>query len=201
MRGVPFRSTLKPGAVVYSSGLGGIYPRGIPVGVVLGEIKTAEAWARTYLLRPAVNPAEITRGDGADAAARDVGTDERVGGHRRGGLGDEADRRGGRLAGAAGGRGAKRRRVARRSTPPCAPARGLGSRRRRAPTRRRFRRGRRWSARARPRATARARRRIAPRAGAMHARRRATRSPRHDARECGHELGRDRSAPCSSARC
>jgi hypothetical protein len=45
---------------VYSSGLGGIYPRGIPVGVVLGEIKTAEAWARTYLLRPAVNPAEVS---------------------------------------------------------------------------------------------------------------------------------------------
>jgi rod shape-determining protein MreC len=60
LRGVPFRSTLKPGGVVYSSGLGGIYPRGIPVGVVLGEIKTAEAWARTYLLRPAVNPAEIS---------------------------------------------------------------------------------------------------------------------------------------------
>ena len=60
LRGVPFRSTLKAGAVVYSSGLGGIYPRGIPVGVVLGEIKTAEAWARTYLLRPAVNPAEIS---------------------------------------------------------------------------------------------------------------------------------------------
>ena len=61
LRGVPFRATLKPGAVVYSSGLGGIYPRGLPVGVVLGEIKTAEAWARTYLLRPAVNPAEITQ--------------------------------------------------------------------------------------------------------------------------------------------
>jgi rod shape-determining protein MreC len=60
LRGVPFRSTLKPGAVVYSSGLGGIYPRGIPVGVVIGEIKTAEAWARTYLLRPSVNPAEIS---------------------------------------------------------------------------------------------------------------------------------------------
>jgi rod shape-determining protein MreC len=60
LRGVPFRSTLKPGAVIYSSGLGGIYPRGIPIGVVLGEIKTTEAWARTYLLRPAVNPAEIT---------------------------------------------------------------------------------------------------------------------------------------------
>ncbi|MEP7000003.1 MAG: rod shape-determining protein MreC [bacterium] len=60
MRGVPFRATLKPGAVVYSSGLGGIYPKGIPVGVVLGEIRTSEAWARTYLLRPAVNPTELT---------------------------------------------------------------------------------------------------------------------------------------------
>ena len=60
MRGVPFRTTLQPGAVVYSSGLGGIYPKGIPVGVVLAEIKTPESWARTYLLRPAVNPAELT---------------------------------------------------------------------------------------------------------------------------------------------
>jgi len=60
MRGVPFRATMKPGAVVYSSGLGGIYPKGIPVGVVLAEIKTPESWARTYLLRPAVNPAELT---------------------------------------------------------------------------------------------------------------------------------------------
>src|SRR4051812_23697930 len=40
MRGVPFRTTLKPGAVVFSSGLGGVYPKGIPIGVVLGEIKT-----------------------------------------------------------------------------------------------------------------------------------------------------------------
>jgi rod shape-determining protein MreC len=60
MRGVPFRATMKPGAIVYSSGLGGIYPKGIPVGVVLAEIRTAEAWARTYLLRPAVNPSELT---------------------------------------------------------------------------------------------------------------------------------------------
>ncbi|MEP6992015.1 MAG: rod shape-determining protein MreC, partial [bacterium] len=60
MRGVPFRATLKPGAVVYSSGLGGVYPKGIPVGVVLAEVRTAEAWARTYLLRPAVNPAELS---------------------------------------------------------------------------------------------------------------------------------------------
>jgi rod shape-determining protein MreC len=60
MRGVPFRASLKPGAVIFSSGLGGIYPKGIPVGIVLAEIRTTEAWARTYLLRPAVNPTEMT---------------------------------------------------------------------------------------------------------------------------------------------
>ena len=60
MRGVPFRRSLKAGDVVFSSGLGGVYPEGIPIGVVLAEIKTTEAWARTYLLRPAVNPAALT---------------------------------------------------------------------------------------------------------------------------------------------
>lgn len=59
LRGVPFRSTLKPGALIVSSGWGGVWPRGIPVGTVLEEIKTSEGWARTYLLRPAVNPADV----------------------------------------------------------------------------------------------------------------------------------------------
>jgi len=58
LRGVPFRATLKPGDVIVSSGWGGVWPRGIPIGTVLQEIKTSEGWARTYLLRPAVNPAD-----------------------------------------------------------------------------------------------------------------------------------------------
>lgn len=59
LRGVPFRATLKPGALIVSSGWGGVWPRGIPVGTVLEEIKTNEGWARTYLLRPAVNPSDV----------------------------------------------------------------------------------------------------------------------------------------------
>jgi rod shape-determining protein MreC len=59
LRGVPFRATLKPGALIVSSGWGGVWPRGIPVGTVLQEIKTTEGWARTYLLRPAVNPSDV----------------------------------------------------------------------------------------------------------------------------------------------
>ena len=59
LRGIPFRSQLKPGALVVSSGLGGVWPRGIPIGRVLSEISTAEGWARTYLLKPVVSPADV----------------------------------------------------------------------------------------------------------------------------------------------
>ncbi|MBA3559503.1 MAG: rod shape-determining protein MreC [Gemmatimonadaceae bacterium] len=60
LRGVPVRSSLKAGTVVWSSGFGGVYPRGIPIGTVIGEDrKPAEGWARTYLLRPAVVPASV----------------------------------------------------------------------------------------------------------------------------------------------
>lgn len=60
LRGVAFREALTPGTSITTSGLGGVFPRGIPVGVVLGEIKTNEAWSRTYLLRPAVRPPDVT---------------------------------------------------------------------------------------------------------------------------------------------
>lgn len=59
LRGIPFRSQLKPGALVVSSGLGGVWPRGIPIGTVLQEISTVESWARTYLLKPVVSPADV----------------------------------------------------------------------------------------------------------------------------------------------
>ena len=59
MRGVPFRSPLKAGQLIISSGLGGTYPRGIPVGTVIREISTPEKWARTYLLQPAASLANI----------------------------------------------------------------------------------------------------------------------------------------------
>jgi rod shape-determining protein MreC len=60
MRGVPFRTSVKPNTMIVSSGLGGVYPRGIPVGRVIGETKTTETWARTYLIRPAVFPGDVS---------------------------------------------------------------------------------------------------------------------------------------------
>ena len=39
LRGVPTRVTLKPGTVIYTSGLGGTFPRGITIGTVVQEIE------------------------------------------------------------------------------------------------------------------------------------------------------------------
>ncbi len=60
MSNVPFRNSLATGALIVSSGLGGTYPRGIPIGTVMQELTTAEGWARTYLIRPAVSPGDVT---------------------------------------------------------------------------------------------------------------------------------------------
>lgn len=54
LKGVPTRAELKPGTMIYTSGLGHTFPRGIAIGTVVEELKTAEVWTRTYLLRPSV---------------------------------------------------------------------------------------------------------------------------------------------------
>lgn len=60
MSNVPFRNSLPAGALIVSSGLGGTYPRGIPIGTVMQELQTSEGWARTYLIRPSVVPSDVT---------------------------------------------------------------------------------------------------------------------------------------------
>jgi Cell shape-determining protein len=60
LRGVPTRVSLKQGTVIYTSGLGGTFPRGVKIGTVVQELKTTEVWTRTYLVRPAVSPSRVT---------------------------------------------------------------------------------------------------------------------------------------------
>ena len=60
LRNVPFRDTLRAGTAVFSCGLGGAWPRGVLIGTIIDEVKEAESWSRTYILRPAVNPAHVS---------------------------------------------------------------------------------------------------------------------------------------------
>lgn len=60
LRGVAFREALQPGTPILSSGLGGVFPRGVAVGTVIGAVKTPEPWSRTYMVRPAVRPQDVS---------------------------------------------------------------------------------------------------------------------------------------------
>jgi rod shape-determining protein MreC len=54
--GAPFQAELPAGTELVTSGQGGIFPRGIPIGRVV-ELTGAEAgWAKSYLVEPAVLP-------------------------------------------------------------------------------------------------------------------------------------------------
>ena len=56
LRGVPFRDAIPLGTLGLSSGLGGVFPKGIPIGSVVGTIREEAGWERVYRLRPAANP-------------------------------------------------------------------------------------------------------------------------------------------------
>ncbi|HTY06945.1 MAG TPA: rod shape-determining protein MreC [Gemmatimonadales bacterium] len=60
LQGVPYRNQVPDSTLIVSSGLGGVIPRGIPLGTVIGPGAEVEHWERTYLVRPAVHPASVT---------------------------------------------------------------------------------------------------------------------------------------------
>ncbi len=59
LRGVSYRDSIAPGTPVVASGLGGVFPRGLPIGTVLGVSREEKGWQRSYMLRPAANPATV----------------------------------------------------------------------------------------------------------------------------------------------
>lgn len=58
-RGVPYRDSVTSGTLVLSSGLGGVYPKGIPVGTVTGVVREQAGWERVYRLLPAASPGAV----------------------------------------------------------------------------------------------------------------------------------------------
>ncbi|MBE22264.1 MAG: hypothetical protein CME22_01095 [Gemmatimonadetes bacterium] len=56
--GVPFHQELDSGVVLVTSGLGGVYPRGIPIGEISTEAESSLGWRRSYWVTPFVFPGE-----------------------------------------------------------------------------------------------------------------------------------------------
>lgn len=57
--GAPYQTEIPSGTGLVTTGLGGIYPPGIPVGTVR-EVSTVESgWARSYRVEPAVRPGAV----------------------------------------------------------------------------------------------------------------------------------------------
>jgi rod shape-determining protein MreC len=60
LTGAPFHSDIAPHTRVVTSGRGGIYPRGIPLGTVVGIEESDTGWRKSYLLEPMVRPQSVT---------------------------------------------------------------------------------------------------------------------------------------------
>ena len=60
LSGAAFYEAVPEGMPVVTSGLGGVFPRGIPIGSVAGVAEAEGRWRKTYWLRPMVHPAAVT---------------------------------------------------------------------------------------------------------------------------------------------
>lgn len=60
LNGIPFNQGVTNGALVVTSGLGGIFPRGIPIGRIDGLAEQQGDWRKSYWLAPVVEPGAAT---------------------------------------------------------------------------------------------------------------------------------------------
>jgi rod shape-determining protein MreC len=58
--GIPFYEELEPGTLITTSGYGGVFPRGIPIGEVWRLREVEGGWRRSYWLRPIVETGSTT---------------------------------------------------------------------------------------------------------------------------------------------
>jgi rod shape-determining protein MreC len=58
--GVPYYAEVEPGTDIVTSGVGGTFPRGIPIGRVVEEEETEGRWRKSFVLKPFVEPGSVT---------------------------------------------------------------------------------------------------------------------------------------------
>jgi rod shape-determining protein MreC len=60
LNATPFYENLEPGTLIVTSGLGGVYPRGIPIGEVVELAEQENRWRKAYWLRPVAEVGSVT---------------------------------------------------------------------------------------------------------------------------------------------
>ncbi len=60
LNGTAFNAQVEDGALVVTSGLGGVFPRGVPVGLVNGLAEAEGGWRKSYWLTPLAEPGSAT---------------------------------------------------------------------------------------------------------------------------------------------
>jgi len=60
LNGTAYHETVPEGTQVVTSGLGDVFPRGIPIGRIESTAEEQGTWLRSYWLRPAVEPGSVT---------------------------------------------------------------------------------------------------------------------------------------------
>lgn len=58
LEGAPYQGEIPPGTELFTTGLTRIHPPGIRVGTVVSVSEVESGWAKSYLVRPAVQPGE-----------------------------------------------------------------------------------------------------------------------------------------------
>lgn len=61
LTGSPFTDDLQPGTVIVTSGLGGVFPRGIAIGRIVELYQAEGSWQKSYWVEPFVSVANITQ--------------------------------------------------------------------------------------------------------------------------------------------
>jgi rod shape-determining protein MreC len=61
LSGTPYHTLLDPGTEIVTSGIGGVYPRGIPIGRVVEVAESEGGWTTSYWVEPFVAPGDMVQ--------------------------------------------------------------------------------------------------------------------------------------------